>query len=132
MEAWPGCNWLAPMNSTDQNCYMRMQCSDEYYGPACSLCLRNSTHSYGRTFGLNCQSCRDAALIVLAYAGSTVMVVLYLSFTVHFTLKETSREIDDSDDVLKASELLRVSHQSCTSLACGWAPLLLLTHGAAS
>ena len=54
------CDLSATMDTTDANSYMLKQCSTGYYGPVCSLCLKNGTDGvrYGRTGTSQCQACR--------------------------------------------------------------------------
>lgn len=102
------CELQTPIDSTDPTSFMAMQCTPGYYGPACSLCLRNSTHAYGRTGTLSCQHCRSKGFIVLAYIASTLAVLLLLCYTIHVTLKENSEGVEQTNQSAKASELLRV------------------------
>ena len=73
---------------------MTQLCNTGYYGPMCSLCVKDPTLvngrivTYGRTGPLKCQPCRSSALIVLAYIVSSVVVLLWLSYTVHVTLHD--------------------------------------------
>lgn len=88
--------------------FMQAQCSDGYYGPACSLCVRNSTHSFGRTGPVKCHVCRKPVLIVLAYIGSTLLVLLWVCYTIHTTIQENVEEVQGAGSLVKTSELLKV------------------------
>ena len=88
--------------------FMQMQCSDGYHGPACTLCVRNSTHSFGRTGGLKCHACQRPALIIGGYIGSTLLVMLYLCYNIHTTLQENTVDVQGPVETVKVSELLRV------------------------
>ena len=61
LQAQVSCDLMAGMDSTDSNAYMVKQCSEGYYGPVCSMCLKvwgpNATR-YGRTGTTQCQQCR--------------------------------------------------------------------------
>lgn len=96
------------MESIDSNSYQLKQCTDGYYGPACGLCVRNDTISFGRTGTLKCQECRSAGLIVFAYIASTVLILSLLCFTIHVTLQENVEEVAEVTQPVRASELLRV------------------------
>ena len=122
------CQLDADISSKDNTSYMLRQCSEGYFGPVCSLCLRNGTHSYGRTGSLNCQLCRPAGLIVFDYIASTVLVLLLLCFNVHVTLQENLEEAAERTKPVRASELLRVDHQAFTS-GMLWSQLPLLHFG---
>jgi len=87
---------------------MKMQCSDGYHGPACTLCVRNSTHSFGRTGGLKCHACQRPALIIGGYIGSTLLVMLYLCYNIHTTLQENTVDVQGPVETVNVSELLRV------------------------
>ena len=101
---------MASSDTTDGTSYMRRQCSTGYYGPACSLCVRNATHSYGRTGSAKCRLCRSKRLVVLAYIASTVLVVLFLCYTVQATLSENGENpaATLASDSVTTSEVLRV------------------------
>ncbi len=107
--------------------FMQMQCSDGYHGPACTLCVRNSTHSFGRTGGLKCHACQRPALIIGGYIGSTLLVMLYLCYNIHTTLQENMVDVQGPVEAVKASELLRVCcrPQSLSFLTCCWCVLVV-------
>ena len=109
----PGCQLDTAIASASSNSYMLQQCSEGYYGPVCSLCLKNGTHNYGRTGTLKCQSCRSAGLIVFAYAASTVLVLLLSCYIVHVTLQENMEGAEEATKPVRASELLRVGSPDC-------------------
>ena len=98
------------MDTVDTNSYMLKQCSKGYHGPACSLCIRNSTHSYGQTGTAKCQQCKSKGTIIVLYAASITLVLLFLSYTVHTTLVENAQDpaLAGSVDSVKVSDLLRV------------------------
>ena len=98
------------MDTVDTNSYMVKQCSNGYHGPACSLCIRNSTHSYGRTGTAKCQQCKSKGAIIGSYAASTTLVLLFLCYTVHTTLVENAQDpaLAGSVGSVKVSDLLRV------------------------
>ena len=104
------CDLMASLDALDANSYMMKQCSSGYYGPACSLCVRNSTHSYGRTGTAKCQQCKSKGWIIMSYAASTTLVLLFLCYTVHTTLVENAQDpaLAGSVSSVKASDLLRV------------------------
>ena len=97
-------------DTVDTNSYMLKQCSNGYHGPACSLCIRDGTHSYGRTGTAKCQQCKSKGTIIMLYAASTTLVLLFLCYTVQTTLTENAQDpaIAGSVDSVKASDLLRV------------------------
>ena len=105
------CALDVPMNSTDASAYMAQQCSPGYYGPLCSLCITQGSQRYGRTGVLTCQPCRSHAAILLAYIGSGILVLLFLTYTIHVTLRENEEAAHGLNDpqTVQASELLRVS-----------------------
>lgn len=101
---------LSGQETSTEDGFMQMQCSDGYTGPACSLCVRNSTHSFGRTGALKCNACQRPVRIVGAYIGSTFLVILYLCYNIRSTLKENIERVQGPAETVtvKASELLRV------------------------
>ena len=109
------CQVATDISSSNSTSYMVKQCSKGYFGPVCSLCLRNGTHAFGRTGSLKCQSCRPAGLTVFAYIASTVLVLLLLCYTVHVTLQENLEEATEGMQPVRASELLRVYQQAFSS-----------------
>ena len=111
MQDPPPCNLTASMETVDANSsYMLKQCSNGYHGPACSLCIRNSTHSFGRTGTAKCQQCKSKGKIIMLYAASTTLVLLFLCYTVHTTLVENAQDpaLAGGVDTVKVSDLLRV------------------------
>lgn len=102
------CALDSAMDSTDAQTYMAQQCSEGYYGPLCSMCLRHDRngHSYGRTNIWSCQRCRHKATILVAYIASFLLVLLFLAYTVQVTLQENSEPWPN--DHTTASSLLRV------------------------
>lgn len=106
------------MNSTDPSSYMAQQCSPGYHGPLCSLCTTDGPRRYGRTGTLQCQPCRPSALIVLVYIASSVLVLLYLTYNIHVTVKENEEAVAGrGEEEVQASELLRVTPVSATPIA---------------
>ena len=102
------CALDSAMDSTDAQTYMLQQCSEGYYGPLCSMCLRHdhNGYSYGRTNIWSCQRCRHKATILVAYIASFLLVLLFLAYTVQVTLQENSEPWPH--DHTTASSLLRV------------------------
>ena len=75
MQVTAGCDLASSVDSTDSDSYMRQQCSQGYYGPVCSLCLKRTSTQlkpYGRTGTLQCQPCRSAAALPAASAWSGI------------------------------------------------------------
>ena len=111
----PECLLNGSVNSHDPVNYMTQLCNTGYYGPMCSLCVKDPTlvngHNvtYGRTGPLQCQSCRSSALIVLAYIVSSVVVLLWLSYTVHVTLHDNEAAARRDPDPGRTAQLIRVS-----------------------
>ena len=71
MQITAGCDLASSMDSSDPESYMRQQCSQGYYGPVCSLCVKHSSTQlkpYGRTGTLQCQPCRSAVALPAASA----------------------------------------------------------------
>ena len=104
----PTCQ-LDTADSSDSRSYMHLQCTDGYQGPACSECRRHGTKPFGRTGTLNCNRCRRASLIVLAYFGSTLLVMLLLCYIIQTTLEENLEgAAEAASQPVKASQLLKV------------------------
>ena len=104
------CTLAAVQTGASNNSYLQMQCSQGYTGPACSVCLRNETHSYGRTSKLGCKRCKPAGLIIFGYCASTVLVLLLLHYTIQASLLENldSASMVSMNDYVRPSELLKV------------------------
>lgn len=107
-----GCDLTSPLSSSDSASYLRQLCSDGYYGPVCSLCVKTDDKRYGRAGPLQCQECKSTAVILLAYVISTLLVLAWLSYTVHVTLEENEEAAAGSADPGRVSQLIRV---------CPWA-----------
>ena len=52
--------------------------------------------------------CRRSGIIVSAYIASTVLVLMWLMYTVHITLQENREDADGVADPGTTSELIRV------------------------
>lgn len=121
MQALPGtqpsCSLTDPWDSSDPAAYMRQLCTEGYYGPVCSLCVTSGSRTYGRVGALQCKPCRHSASIISAYAASAVLVLAWLSYTVHVTLVENEEAAAGHDDPQRTSQLIRVT---------GFAPALWL------
>ena len=110
------CQLDASIESAGPTSFMTKQCKDGYHGYACTSCVRNSTHIYGKVGSLKCQLCRSPGLIVVTYIASTILVLILLCYTIHVTLQEnaeagnTDEEGEDAapKESVKVSELLRV------------------------
>jgi len=103
-----GCDLTLPLNSSDPASYLRQLCSAGYYGPVCSLCVKTDGKRYGRAGPLQCQECKSNAVILLAYIISTLLVLAWLSYTVHVTLEENEEAAAGSTDPGRTSQLIRV------------------------
>ncbi|DBA81321.1 TPA: hypothetical protein ACH3X2_006929 [Trebouxia sp. C0005] len=104
------CSLESAVDSTDQLSYMRQQCSPDYYGPLCALCLRqdSSGRAYGRTGTWSCQHCRHRGTIIAAYAVSFVLVLLFLMYTICVTIRENSEAWESDSHNTGGAELIRV------------------------
>ncbi|DBA73772.1 TPA: hypothetical protein ACH3X2_009743 [Trebouxia sp. C0005] len=102
-----GCDLTSPLSSSDSASYLRQLCSDGYYGPVCSLCVKTDDKRYGRAGPLQCQECKSTAVILLAYVISTLLVLAWLSYTVHVTLEENEEAAAGSADPGRVSQLIR-------------------------
>ena len=115
------CVLNVPITSTDASGYMAQQCSPGYYGPLCSLCTTEGPKRYGRTGVVNCQPCRSSVAILLAYVGNGLLVLLFLTYTIHVTLQENEEAAQGLNDphTVQASELVRVSNtHSAQTINC--------------
>ncbi len=77
-------------------------------GPVCSLCAKLGNVTYGRTGTLQCKQCRPTGVIILAYIGSALLVLMWLSYTIHVTLAENEEAASGHNDPQKVSQLIRV------------------------
>ena len=102
------CDLTLPLNSSDPASYLRQLCSAGYFGPVCSLCVKTDDKRYGRAGPLQCQECKSNAVILLAYIISTLLVLAWLSYTVHVTLEENEEAAAGSTDPGRTSQLIRV------------------------
>lgn len=107
--ASPSCSLLSPWTSPDPHSYMRQLCAPGYYGPLCSLCVASGPQAYGRVGALQCKPCRTTAGIVGAYVASALVVLAWLSYTVHVTLVENEEAAAGRSDSQRTSQLIRVS-----------------------
>ena len=87
---------------------MRQQCSTGYHGPVCSLCVKDDSTHYGRTGNLACKPCKDKAKIVAAHVGSTILVLIFLTFVIQITLQENEASAAGQPNVGRTSEYLKV------------------------
>ena len=87
---------------------MRQQCNTGYYGPVCSLCVKDDSRHYGRTGNLACKPCKDKAAIVAAYVGITILVLIFLTFVTQITLQENEESAAGLQNVGRTSEFLKV------------------------
>jgi len=54
-------------------------------------------------------TCRNTGAIVSAYIASTLLVLLWLTYTIQITLQENREDADGAPDPGRTSELIRVS-----------------------
>ena len=101
------CNLTSPVSTADPTSYMVQQCAWGYHGPICSLCGEDPTQRYGRTGTVNCQPCRSKGVILLAYIASNLLVLMFLMYTTHLSLKENEEAVEGLSPG-RASELIRV------------------------
>ena len=88
---------------------MRQLCTSGYFGPVCSLCVTTGSQTYGRVGTLLCKPCRSTYSIVLAYVASALLVLAWLSYTVHITLVENEEAAAGVHESQRTSQLIRVS-----------------------
>ena len=103
------CQVDTPMDSLDATSYMRQQCADGYYGPLCSMCIRDGPEPYGRTSTWACQKCKSNFTILVTFVSSNLVVLAFLYYSIHSTLKDNEEDIANTSTKVKASELTRVS-----------------------
>ena len=98
------------MDSQQGSSYMRKQCSQGYYGPLCSMCLKQAEDgtSYGRTNIWNCQRCKRGVAIVAAFIASNLLVLVFLWYSIHAALKDNEEDLANIGGRLKVSEVTRV------------------------
>ncbi|KAL0046540.1 hypothetical protein WJX82_003308 [Trebouxia sp. C0006] len=109
------CQLEVSMESAGPTSFMTKQCKDGYHGYACTSCVRNSTHTFGKVGSLKCQLCRSPSLIVVTYIASTILVLMLLCYTILVTLQENTEARNTDEDggdaapkeSVKVSELLR-------------------------
>ncbi|DBB03637.1 TPA: hypothetical protein ACH3X3_010969 [Trebouxia sp. C0006] len=107
------------MESAGPTSFMTKQCKDGYHGYACTSCVRNSTHTFGKVGSLKCQLCRSPSLIVVTYIASTILVLMLLCYTILVTLQENTEARNTDEDggdaapkeSVKVSELLRMASE---------------------
>lgn len=114
--AQPECTVDDPWTSSSPESYMRQLCAPGYYGPVCSLCISSGDVTYGRVGGLQCQPCRRTVSIISAYIASALLVLAWLSYTVHVTLVENEEAAAGHDDPQYTSQLIRVGPQNALRL----------------
>ena len=95
---------------------MRQLCAQGYYGPVCSLCISSGDVTYGRVGGLQCQPCRRTVSIISAYIASALLVLAWLSYTIHVTLVENEEAAAGHDDPQYTSQLIRVRPESALNV----------------
>ena len=103
------CNLYDPWTTSDPASYLRQLCAPGYYGPVCSLCVTSGSQTYGRVGALQCKPCRSPAAITCAYIASALVVLAWLSYTVHVTLVENEEAAAGHNDSQRTSQLIRVS-----------------------
>lgn len=103
------CTLEADVNSQLASSYMRKQCSPGYYGPLCSMCIKEEPQTYGRTSTWGCQRCKRAIVIIAAFVTSNLVVLAFLWYSIHATLKDNEEDLTNSGGKVKTSELTRVS-----------------------
>ena len=114
--AQPECTLDDPWTSSDPDSYMRQLCAPGYYGPVCSLCISSGDVTYGRVGALQCQACRRPVTIISAYIASALLVLAWLSYTIHLTLVENEEAAAGHDDPQYASQLIRVRSGNALTL----------------
>ena len=107
--AQPECILDDPWTSSNPDSYMRQLCAPGYYGPVCSLCVTSGNVTYGRVGALQCKPCRRTVSVISAYIASALLVLAWLSYTVHMTLVENEEAAAGLDDPQRTSQLIRVS-----------------------
>ncbi len=88
---------------------MRQLCAQGYYGPVCSLCVKTGDVTYGRVGTLECKPCRRTVTIIAAYVASALLVLAWLTYTIHVTLVENEEAAAGHMDPQRTSQLIRVS-----------------------
>ena len=111
--AQPACSLDDSWISSDPNSYMRQLCTPGYYGPVCSLCITTGNVTYGRVGTLQCKPCRRPITIIAAYVASALLVLAWLTYTVHITLVENEEAASGHDNPQRTSQLIRVSLCAC-------------------
>ena len=115
--ARPGCLLNEPWTSADPQSYMRQLCTPGYYGPVCSLCVTSGVTSgektYGRVGTLECKPCRSKGAIISAYVANGLLVMAWLSFTIHVTLVENEEAAAGQAESQRTSQLIRVRPSFC-------------------
>ena len=109
---------------------MRQQCSEGYYGPMCSLCVKDNSTHYGRTGNLECKPCKSKGTIVAAYIGSTILVLLFLSFVIQLTLQENEDTAAGMQNVGRTSELIKARPPTASDATLFGAALPMQSSGA--
>lgn len=105
----PECSLNDPWTSSDPDSYMRQLCAPGYYGPVCSLCVKAGNATYGRVGALECKPCRRTVTIIAAYVASALLVLAWLTITIHVTLVENEEAAAGHDNPQRTSQLIRVS-----------------------
>ncbi|DBA90089.1 TPA: hypothetical protein ACH3X1_003408 [Trebouxia sp. C0004] len=103
----PECTLDDPWISSDPDSYMRQLCAPGYYGPVCSLCVKTGNVTYGRVGSLECKPCRRTVTIIAAYVASALLVLAWLTYTIHVTLVENEEAAAGHVDPPRTSQLIR-------------------------
>ncbi len=77
-------------------------------GPVCALCVSSGDVTYGRVGTLECKPCRRTVSIIAAYVASALLVLTWLTYTIHVTLVENEEAAAGHDDPQRTSQLIRV------------------------
>ena len=98
------------MDSQLATSYMRKQCSQGYYGPLCSMCVREAEDgtTYGRTTIWGCQRCKRGVAIVAAFIASNLLVLAFLWYSIHAALKDNEEDLANIGSRVRSSEMTRV------------------------
>ena len=107
--AKPECSLSEDWTSLDPKSYMRQLCAPGYYGPVCSLCVTSGNQTYGRVGTLQCKPCRRPISIIAAYVASALLVLAWLSYTIHVTLIENEEAAAGHEEPQRTSQLIRVT-----------------------
>ena len=73
------------------------------------MCIRDGPEPYGRTSTWACQKCKSNFTILVTFVSSNLVVLAFLYYSIHSTLKDNEEDIANTSTKVKASELTRVS-----------------------